>query len=345
MRGNIKIQTFSIFQKKKTNHYQVMIYTNTNCITIIHMSHISLDEGKTWNEVKGHGILVLQPGAGTYTNKRAYESLEDFDEKNIITFSERYGYKYPSNWRENDQLRLPDRTTRDLVGYAKVVFKRIQKNPPEVIICGSRGSQVTIGLIWRFFWRGPTILINAGCITSKTSIPSPVFPIFITMGHDNFSTNNIKAVQADFSTLSNVSGYGYHLADQGHMPKTDALKEIFQNAVTAAKTRQKPTIVERDNLTVYELQPGEKKDTRDIQLRAKYRVQNTKFKSTLLRAFPYSNSSFIKGSAIRNDSKVIHASTMSDLGIALDEKGYEMKRVRQGNKQPGWIYSMNLFNI
>ena len=116
-----------------------MIYTNTNCITIIHMSHISLDEGKTWNEVKGHGILVLQPGAGTYTNKRAYESLEDFDEKNIITFSERYGYKYPSNWRENDQLRLPDRTTRDLVGYAKVVFKRIQKNPPEVIICGSRG--------------------------------------------------------------------------------------------------------------------------------------------------------------------------------------------------------------
>ena len=55
--------------------------------TIIHMNRISYDEGETWEEVKGNGILVLEPGAGTFYNQEAYKSLVDFNhKKDIITF-------------------------------------------------------------------------------------------------------------------------------------------------------------------------------------------------------------------------------------------------------------------
>ena len=57
---------------------------------------------------------------------------------------------------------------------------------PSAIIVGSRGDQVTIGKIWESVWRGPTIIINAGCLVTKTYIPKEVMPIFITTEHDYF---------------------------------------------------------------------------------------------------------------------------------------------------------------
>ena len=58
------------------------------------------------------------------------------------------------------------------------------------IICGSRGGQVTIGKVWETIWRGPTIIINGGSLTTKTIIPKQVHALFIIMGNDYFKSVN-----------------------------------------------------------------------------------------------------------------------------------------------------------
>lgn len=109
---------------------------------------------------------------------------------------------------------------------------------PSLIICGSRGSQVTIGLVWRHFWRGPTILINAGSLTSETFIPVSVYPVLITMENDYFQTKSLDFVKAKFSELSEVDGTQIHIRRHGHMPNLDP--DIFLYIVTNSILRQIP---------------------------------------------------------------------------------------------------------
>lgn len=166
-------------------------------------------------------IFVIRPGAGTFQNKLGYQNLENYF--NVIYFGETGGEydKYPQNWNDN---KLVLNTGKHLGGICELVTNYIiYKNEiPGIIITGSRGGQVTLGKIWENIWRGPSIIINAGVLTTRTNIPKEVNPLFITMGKDYFtSVNNINKVEKLFNKLKekeNQNGYIVYLENEGHMP-------------------------------------------------------------------------------------------------------------------------------
>ena len=146
---------------------------------------------------------------------------------------------YPDEWRRNGALSLPARRD-DLVGLAEKVGEAILRDPPGLVVCGSRGGQVTIGLVWRYFWRGPTVVINGGCLLTETWIPENVFPVFVTMEKDYFSTANPAVVAERFAATSDVSGIHVHLRGEKHIPMR--LFEVFLDIVRAAKTQRVPEL-------------------------------------------------------------------------------------------------------
>ena len=128
--------------------------------------------------------------------------------------------KYPNNWRNNKDV---SNKGNHLGGIAELIEQYINKNRiPELIICGSRGSQVSIGKVWYTTWRGHTININAGCLTTNTIIPYGVEPVFITMSKDYFkSVNNIEKTINLFHTLKEnpkQNATFIHLENEYHMP-------------------------------------------------------------------------------------------------------------------------------
>jgi hypothetical protein len=131
------------------------------------------------------------------------------------------GFVYPPKWANNQELELaeqPAYTGTDLLQLAGVVGAIARTEHPTHIICGSRGSQVTIGKVWQHFWRGPTLLLNGGCLTSQTRIPSGVYPVVLTFGKDYFQTSDRAYVQSVFAAVSAVEGVHLHAPGEWHMP-------------------------------------------------------------------------------------------------------------------------------
>ena len=179
-------------------------------------------------------IFVIVPGAGTTFNRKAYKNLEKYFI--VRYFGESGGEydKYPQNWYDN---RLVSNTGKHLGGICELVKNHIimKHEIPGIIITGSRGGQVTLGKIWNTIWRGPSIIINAGSLTTITMIPKDVYPLFITMHNDYFTcVNRIEKVNSMFKTLSetkNQKGYIIHLPNEKHMPKLDGkLLKLLQYA-------------------------------------------------------------------------------------------------------------------
>lgn len=189
------------------------------------MVYIKLDTKWINMVAEKNVIFVIRPGAGTFKNKSAYNQLES--QYKVIYFGNTGGKydKYPDNWEDNS---LVSTNGYHLGGITHLVKEYILKKNiiPETIIVGSRGGQVTIGKIWESIWRGPTIIINAGCLTTKTKIPQYVTPLFITMENDYFtSVNTIGKVKYLFDYYkydSEVSGYIIHLIKHSHMPNLNS---------------------------------------------------------------------------------------------------------------------------
>ena len=169
-------------------------------------------------------IFVIVPGAGTFKNKNEYERLKKI--YNLVYFGRSGGEydKYPDNWNTNI---LVQEKGKHLGGIAELIYQYINDNNqiPLAIICGSRGGQVTIGKVWSNIWRGPSIIINAGCLTTKTYIPKHVFPIFITMKHDYFQMVNSqeKVINLFYKYIleQNQRAIFIHLTEEYHMPIFD----------------------------------------------------------------------------------------------------------------------------
>ena len=110
---------------------------------------------------------------------------------NVIYFAQSGGEydKYPLLWENNSFV---EGQGKHLGGIAELVEHKIytEKVIPSIIIAGSRGGQVTIGKIWERIWRGPTIVINAGVLTSRTMIPDNMPILFIIME----ITNDLKSI-------------------------------------------------------------------------------------------------------------------------------------------------------
>lgn len=166
-------------------------------------------------------VFVIRPGAGTFRNKKAYDFLEK--EYNVVYFGQTGGEydNYPNGWQDNKNILS---TGKHLGGIAELVKTYIQKYNiiPSIIIAGSRGGQVTIGKIWEIIWRGPTVVINAGCLLTNTKIYKETTPLFITMENDYFtSVNTISKVKTLFDIYKSTKyqhGFIIHLKGHYHMP-------------------------------------------------------------------------------------------------------------------------------
>ena len=209
------------------------------------MNWISRDFGETWQSVSKstNTVLVIVPGAGVRSNSRAYYTLtQHFNLIYVNSKTRDDGFDYPSNWRYNPGLILKPSNKSGLLGLANRVGHQILHGPtPSLIICGSRGSQTTIGLVWRHFWRGPTICINAGPLTSRTHIFNEVYPVFITMEHDYFKTqrntqHKYEQIKAEIDCI-HINRLG-----DSHMPQLSNPAHFLLNVARAAIARRPDTI-------------------------------------------------------------------------------------------------------
>ena len=338
------------------------VYKTKNTLTMI-----SLDHGKNWTKanVNEKYILVIQPGAGTWQNQEAYKLQTKTYKRNLIKVDvdgdnvveiRRNGFKYPPNWRENSKLKL----ARNLGSYTSLqdlatkVGKKIlelseEKKCPSCVICGSRGSQVTIGLLWKHFWRGPTICINAGPLTSETNIPEYVYPVMITMSEDYFKTKYTEFVKSKFKELSQVDGKLVHIVGMHHMP---GLTGKFLNQVILLATEKKEipnnSKINRRSILVSPLigtsHSNNKKSNR-AKSKSKpsskcYTVQNfnSKFKFTGLRRSPTEGRVF--------NGKVRNGTSVSITKRNHDENEHPMVYIHtEDTEQSGWIYERNVLEF
>ena len=198
---------------------------------------VFIKTNKDWTECLPNPklIFIIVPGAGTYTNRKEYSLLQqNYDLVHFGSSGGKYD-KYPSNWTNNKKVKDMG---EHLGGIAGVIKSYILENNkiPSAIICGSRGGQVTIGKVWYSIWRGPSIIVNAGCLTSNTIIPSGVKPLFITMGKDYFTTVNTieKTIRLYYKLVKvrNQFAHFIHIPDQPHMPIFDGeLQGVLLNSV------------------------------------------------------------------------------------------------------------------
>lgn len=291
---------------------------------------LSNDFGKTWKNVEKEGdtIIVIVPGAGVYNNQFAFDNLKRHYNVVFIDANNRKdGFDYPTNWRNNDRLNLKRDDNKGLMGLTNRVGEYIMKDPPCVIICGSRGSQVTMGLVWKHYWRGPSICINAGPLTSKSHIYRGVYPIMITMENDYFRTG--EKTQLKFGNISEVDGLNIYRLNDFHVPNLYNPKQFLLNVVKVAVSRGKLALGIDTNYIVSNLK-GE------LKPKLIYTV-NSKYGCTKLRQYAKSERNNFTYD-VKNGTKVIV------LDNSVDEKGYIMLFVNVYNdiSMKGWIYMCNI---
>jgi len=196
----------------------------------------------TWarSSAPSNYILVIADGAGVRQNEIVYRKLIDQGyDLDIVRAGDR-SFEYPPNWHLGAPVsQTVAGPTPDLAGFGHDVGKQIRARPPSIIICGSRGSQVTLGVVLRHYWRGPFISMNAGPLTSQTHIPPEVFACFLTFGQDYFPTKNVSFTNDKFQELASPGQRGLliHLSQESHMPSSKALHRILGRCIKLGQTR------------------------------------------------------------------------------------------------------------
>ncbi len=203
-------------------------------------SEIHMWDGATWfcTDAPRKYILVIADGAGVRQNEIVYRKLSEHYELDIVHAGDR-SFEYPTNWHlgnpNSQKMGVP---TPDLAGFGHEVGIRIRRRPPSLIICGSRGSQVTLGIVLRYYWRGPFIAMNAGPMTSQTLIPPQAFACFLTFGQDYFQTKKINFTNEKFQELaSGQRGLLIHLPQESHMPSAKALHRVLSRYIQLGQIR------------------------------------------------------------------------------------------------------------
>jgi hypothetical protein len=180
--------------------------------------------GSQWKEYtpKGNVLLVIAPGAGTYMNRKVYDTLKRASYEVIVVGDRRYDH-YPDNW-ETGKPDLNGRTLATLATdiLAPVVKRLVREGKgPSALLCGSRGGQVTLGQMWKNVLLCPTLCINAGFLTSNTKIPREVRLMCLSFGKDYFRTKTKLYCHRKYKQLAPKKRCAllYHSPNDKHMPQ------------------------------------------------------------------------------------------------------------------------------
>ena len=187
-------------------------------------------------------IAVLQPGAGYTLNRNMYTHLER--EGHIIrlignTKDIKYqGYdKYPRTWE--DDIKTWDRNERNLCTLAHELIEDEALNNIDILICGSRGGQVTLHELWNLGWRGRTINLNASAIVPPRDIPANAALVLVSFGADYFPTRDPTYVQELCKKYLGIIDH-FHANEEAHVPSKGQLITAISEIVRVTMSHPNP---------------------------------------------------------------------------------------------------------
>ena len=205
-------------------------------------------------------LLVIAPGMGlTLIPNRLTELKNRYDVHVLDGFPEGYGPSmgYPPGWQSGAPEIIEGQC--DLATLSRQVIYQIKHIKPDVVLCGSRGGQVTIGLVWKAMNKGlipviPTIVLNAGCvIVPGESIPTELKLVLVTGGLDYFG-NTSKT--RDFVAKHKKEGrntYHFHSTNSNHSLSPyfeDNVDSIIKQA-TVSVSEKKSTSADKIVMSTY----------------------------------------------------------------------------------------------
>ena len=306
---------------------------------------VSNNNGKTWNQTPGEGILVISPGAGTFANSLAYINLSGrFSVSTADTQSRAGGFKYPQTWNNitTVDLETVNKEEDSLVGLAKAIGEDIiakKKPPPSLIVAGSRGSQVVLPLLLLKYWRGPFVAINAGPLTSNTPLPTECTPCFVTCGGDYFPTKSPAFVMSKFIELAapGTEGFQVHLPRDAHMPDLEStparkalLGDLCLNLINGTQPRQ--TMLNGSASVIMLKKVLSRPPASTVTA-----LQNRPgLKQTILRSSPSTERNWAPTPNIVYDGEELKI-----LADEVDENGYLILKVQSNSGAKGWLYAMH----
>lgn len=129
-----------------------------------------LNSNKEWEEYNSKEFKVYVILHGFNGNLQLLENL--FGKQNVESiFLPEYDI-YPKGWKEGNTNWMDDDINTQVKNLAtlvdNIIIKKfesmiIDSNGPSLVVTGSRGGQVTLSRLWKF-WRGSSICLNAGCV-------------------------------------------------------------------------------------------------------------------------------------------------------------------------------------
>jgi hypothetical protein len=200
-----------------------------------------LDSDGCWQgyEPDSKSILIIAAGFNGNAERLHYLGYDT-----TIVYDKNYD-SYPC--RSEDFINRPicsntDMLPKDLASMADyivlpVIHKLISVGKgPAMIITGSRGGQVTICRLWRF-WRGPSIVLNGGCVIGSAP-PQGVTLGLLTQGRDFFETKSISYVQNKFSRWpSEVVHYHHEEDDHSVRSYNDIIGLVISMVLDIPRTK------------------------------------------------------------------------------------------------------------
>lgn len=197
-------------------------------------------EGRVWVPYtpRKNTVLLVGPGGGTRANAHVYSELQERGWDVVIVHSSKHDipegdpppgmqageYLYPPGW-DADSPDLTFNAGLNLATLADdIVAPRIRDlvtegRGPAAVIAGSRGGQVTVPRLWKEFWRGPTVVLNGGCILACKVPAVPVRLVLATFGGDFFPTcNPLVTMERVQKENAKVQVLLCHNEEETHMP-------------------------------------------------------------------------------------------------------------------------------
>ena len=234
--GTQCIFVLCLFDRREYNlHFQEAQNTIKTCSKV--KNGIFIEEHQN-----GLTVAVLQPGAGYYgCMSNAYKALEGAGHRvHLVGNTQTPQYKeydnYPLGWTSCVHAP-PTPQPRNLCSLAHIVYKEIQSLEPDVLICGSRGGQVTLHELWRLGFKKPTICLNAGVLHDRKKQIPAVPLVLVTFSADTFHTKNPETVcQALDSRQGDriTALWLCHVKDEGHRGENGKIVSDMTNIVQLA---------------------------------------------------------------------------------------------------------------